>query len=128
MILLLDTHTFLWFVQGNSLINPQIRALIVDSNNNKLLSIASVWEMAIKHSISKLNFDSPFREFVEEQIRINNIDLLLINFDHLEVIGSLPFYHRDPFDRIIIAQAMVEYLPIISKDSIFDNYPVQRIW
>ena len=84
--------------------------------------------MAIKQSTSKLNFDKPFREFIEEQINMNSIDLLNINLDHIDVIAKLALHHRDPFDRLLIAQAMVEEIPILSADSAFDAYPIQRLW
>lgn len=128
MRLLLDTHTFIWFVMGNPRISDNSRFLIADNRNEKFLSIASVWEMAIKHSIGKLSFSRPFREFVDMQLQINNIKLLAINVNHVEVVSSLPLHHRDPFDRIIIAQGIVEKLPVVSEDSFFDLYPIQKLW
>jgi PIN domain nuclease of toxin-antitoxin system len=123
---LLDTHSFLWFVMGNPRISTKIRERI--ENNENLLSIASLWEMAIKHSTGKLNFGLPFEVFIEQQLSVNNIELLNINLNHIAVVATLPFHHRDPFDRLIIAQAMVEYLPILSADSAFDAYPIERFW
>lgn len=123
---LLDTHTFIWFVMGNPRINPEVRERI--ENNENLLSIASVWEMAIKHSSGKLSFELPFMMFIEQQLSVNNIGLLDINLGHISVIATLPFHHRDPFDRIIISQAMVEQLPILSADTAFDSYTIERFW
>jgi len=129
MRLLLDTHTFIWFVIDSPRLSIIVRGLIEDENNEKLLSTASVWEMAIKHSNGKLSFGLPFREFVEQQLSLNNIKLLKINLDQIDVVATLPLHHRDPFDRLLIAQAMVEQIPILSIDSAFDSYPIiQRLW
>ncbi|WP_256555918.1 type II toxin-antitoxin system VapC family toxin [Oscillatoria sp. HE19RPO] len=128
MRLLLDTHTFIWFVMGDPRIRPDLQDRIADENNQKLLSKASVWEVAIKQSIGKLNFARPFRDVIEQQLVTNGIDLLDISLAHIEIVSSLPLHHRDPFDRLIIAQGIVEQIPIISADAIFDAYPIQRIW
>lgn len=128
MRLLLDTHTFIWFVTDNPKLSDTARGLINYGNNEILLSIASIWEMAIKQSTGKLSFGLPFRVFIEQQVSFNRIDILNINLDHIEVVVTLPFHHRDPFDRLIIAQAMVEQIPILSADSVFDAYSVQRWW
>ncbi len=128
MKLRLDTHSFIWYVMDNPKLSTRGRELIDDEDNEILLSIASIWEMAIKHSSSKLSFGLPFIVFVEQQLSLNNIGLLNINLDHIAVVATLPFHHRDPFDRLIIAQAMVEQLPILSADSVFDAYPIQRLW
>ncbi|MTJ07713.1 type II toxin-antitoxin system VapC family toxin [Anabaena sp. UHCC 0204] len=123
---LIDTHTLLWFTMGNPRISDNLRLQI--ENNDNLLSVASVWEMAIKHSIGKLNLEMSFDDFVEQQIIGNGITLKEINQQHISVIAQLPLHHRDPFDRMLIAQAMVENIPIISADTIFDAYPIRRLW
>ncbi|MFB2922350.1 type II toxin-antitoxin system VapC family toxin [Aerosakkonema funiforme] len=128
MKLLLDTHTFIWYVMDNPKLSATVRVMIDDGNNELLLSIASIWEMAVKQSIGKLNFGLPFRMFIEQQLSSNSIELLNINLAHIDIIASLPLHHRDPFDRLIIAQAMVENIPILSADTIFDSYPIQRRW
>jgi PIN domain nuclease of toxin-antitoxin system len=128
MRLLLDTHTFIWYVTDNPKLSPHVKLLIEDENNEKLVSIASIWEMAIKHSIGRLNFSLPFMEFVGQQLTVSNIGLLEINLQHIEVVASLPLHHRDPFDRLIIAQSMVEQIPILSVDAIFDAYAIARLW
>ncbi|MEH2234733.1 type II toxin-antitoxin system VapC family toxin [Nostoc sp.] len=97
-------------------------------NNENLLSIASVWEMAINHSIGKVNFGLAFDEFIEQQIIRNGIELLPIAIGHITVVVTLPLHHRDPFDRILIAQSVVKNLPILSADKIFDAYPIERLW
>jgi len=123
---LLDTHTLIWFVMGDSRISVSVRSQI--ENNDNLLSVASVWEMAIKHSIGKLNFGMAFAEFIEQQIIINGIELLPITIDHIAVVSTLPLHHRDPFDRLLIAQAITENIPMLSADKIFDAYPIRRLW
>ena len=128
MRLLLDTHTFIWYVTDNPKLSAHVKLLIEDENNEKLVSIASIWEMAIKHSIGRLNFSLPFMEFVGQQLTVSNIGLLEINLQHIEVVASLPLHHRDPFDRLIIAQSMVEQIPILSVDAIFDAYAIARVW
>jgi PIN domain nuclease of toxin-antitoxin system len=126
--LLLDTHTFLWFVNGDPKLSVQARTLIEDVNNERQLSIASIWEMAIKASTGRLRFTSPFDTFITEQMRQNSIDLLAITVEHTAQIINLPYHHRDPFDRLLIVQSMVEQTPIISVDAAFDAYPIIRFW
>jgi PIN domain nuclease of toxin-antitoxin system len=123
---LLDTHSFIWFVTGNSRITNKVRSQI--ENNENLLSIASVWEIAIKFSIGKLNLGISIQELVDEQIINNGIELLSITTEHLAVVSNLPLHHRDPFDRLIIAQAMVKQIPIVGLDKVFDSYSVRRLW
>ena len=128
MRLLLDTHTFIWYVTDNPKLSAHVKLLIEDENNEKLVSVASIWEMAIKHSIGRLNFSLPFIEFVGQQLTVSNIGLLEINLQHIEVVASLPLHHRDPFDRLIIAQSMAQQIPILSVDAIFDAYAIARVW
>ena len=128
MRLLLDTHAFLWFVGGDPQITPHARQLIEDPANQSLLSMASLWEMAIKLSIGKLGFGQSFESFVSEQLSGNGMELLGIALPHLAVVASLPFHHRDPFDRLLVAQAMHEQMPMISADPAFDAYGIRRLW
>jgi PIN domain nuclease of toxin-antitoxin system len=93
-----------------------------------LLSIASLWELAIKLSLGRLSLVQPFDQFVRDQLAVNVIDLLDISVSHLTELTVLPFHHRDPFDRLLIAQARVERITIVSGDSIFDAYEVERLW
>jgi PIN domain nuclease of toxin-antitoxin system len=123
---LLDTHTFVWFITGSDRINSKVREQI--ENNDNLLSIASLWEIAIKYSIGKLDLELSIEQLVEEQIIANGIELLDITTKHIAFVANLPLHHRDPFDRLIIAQARVEQIPILGVDKIFDSYSVQRLW
>lgn len=127
MKLLLDTHTFLWFIEDSPKLSAEAKALL-ESEADLLLSIASIWEMAIKISIGKLSLPSPFEEFVSQQLYKNTIGLFPIRLDHLALVSTLPFHHRDPFDRLLIAQAITEQYPIVSIDDKFDAYLVRRLW
>jgi len=128
MKILIDTCSFLWFIEDNPSLSPLALNLIEDANNEVLLSIVSVWEIAIKVSIGKLSITQPFDKFVENQIKINNIELLNISFEEACFVANLPFYHKDPFDRLIISQSIIGMLPIVSSDLIFDSYSVNRLW
>ena len=128
MRVLIDTHIFIWYIQNNEKLPSPMFTLINDGRNEILFSTASIWEMAIKQSTGKLNLGVPYASFIKEQMKLNRIELLPIKLEHLEVVASLPFHHRDPFDRLLIAQAMVEALPIVSADSTFSSYPIQIIW
>ncbi|MCT7986147.1 type II toxin-antitoxin system VapC family toxin [Laspinema sp. A4] len=93
-----------------------------------MISVASVWEMAIKQSQNKLTLENLAADYIADKIQWADFDLLSINLRHLRLLSNLPFHHRDPFDRLLIAQAIQENIPILSKDIAFDAYPVQRIW
>jgi PIN domain nuclease of toxin-antitoxin system len=128
MKLLLDTHAFLWFIIGSSNLSDAARALIEDAANERFLSVASLWEMAIKLSIGKLSFSSPFDVLIPQQLSLNGIDLLNIEVAHAAIVATLPFHHRDPFDRLLIAQAIVEKMPVVSIDAALDTYGITRLW
>jgi PIN domain nuclease of toxin-antitoxin system len=128
MNLLLDTHTFLWFIDDDPKLSPTARALIEDANNRVYLSVASLWEMAIKISLDKLRLAQPFDVLLPQQLGLNHIDLLDITVAHAAAVVTLPFHHRDPFDRLLIAQASSEVIPIVGSDVAFDAYPITRLW
>ena len=128
MRFLIDTHIFIWYIQNSDRLPRSVAVQINDGKNDVLLSIASVWEMAIKQSTGKLNLGDAYARFIREQLKINNMALLPVNLEHLEIITTLPFHHRDPFDRLLIAQAIAEDIAIASADSSFSLYPVKRIW
>jgi PIN domain nuclease of toxin-antitoxin system len=125
---LLDSQAFLWFVSGNSRLGDRAREVISDIDNQVLLSIASLWEIAIKSSLGKLDLGRPFAELIPRQLVSNEIEVLPIGIEHLVTLMELPFHHRDPFDRLIIAQAKTERIPVVSSDSAFRDYPVQIVW
>ena len=127
MKFLLDTHTFLWFVNDNPRLSDHLKDLIEDENNVSYLSIASLWEMSIKYNLGKLTLAPNYEEFIEEEVLKSSINLLNIELEHLKINAALPFHHRDPFDRLIISQSLAEELPIITVDSAFDKYSVNLI-
>ncbi len=130
MNILLDTHTFLWFAVaalGVSL-PPPTRELLEEKSNTLYLSTASVWETAIKVSTGKLSLPQPIRQIVDTQLNQNDVKLLDIRLAHIELIETMPFHHKDPFDRLLIAQAQAENLTIVSVDPAFDPYGVKRLW
>ncbi|MFZ2957391.1 MAG: type II toxin-antitoxin system VapC family toxin [Candidatus Ozemobacteraceae bacterium] len=128
MNLLLDTHAFLWFIDGNPKLGSQARELIEDQKNAKLVSIASFWEIGIKISIGRLSLAQPFEEMLPKQIEVNGFTLLPLRIAHIAKVISLPFHHRDPFDRILAAQSLVEELSLVSVDPLFDKYCIRRLW
>ena len=128
MRLLLDTHAFLWFIMGSPNLSATARALIEDEASERFLSAASLWERAIKLSTGKLTLSAPFDLLIPQQLGLNGIELLSIEVAHAAVISTLPFHHRAPFDRLLVAQAIVENMPIVSVDTAFDMYVVKRLW
>lgn len=128
MKLLLDTHTLIWWTLTPERLSDRVSNLLADKNNELMLSVASVWEMQIKLQIGKLNLNLPLEELIETQQQTNNLLLLPIEVDYVWTLKNLPMHHRDPFDRMLIAQAIAEQLPIVSVDAAFDAYPITRLW
>ena len=128
MRLLLDTHTFLWFLLEDPQLSVTASDLIVDPDNDIEVSPATYWEIAIKISLRKYALPEPYEVFIEREITTNNFHILPIEPKHTAVLTTMPFHHRDPFDRLLIAQAIVEQIPIISIDSAFDAYSITRLW
>ena len=126
--LLLDTHAFLWFVTEDPKLSAPAQRIIAAGSNEPLLSAACVWEIVIKVSIGRLPIPGPLDSFIPEHLSTNRIALLPIELRHLFELARLPLHHRDPFDRLLIAQAVVEGIPIVSADPAFDQYPIERIW
>jgi len=128
MRVLLDTHAFLWWVTDDTHLSSRARAIIADGDNELFLSAASGWEMAIKTRLDKLHLPDNPASFVFEQLRINAIEPLAIQMTHALRVYSLPGHHRDPFDRILVAQAQVERMPIITADPQVAQYNVEILW
>ena len=125
---LLDTHTFLWFLEGNSNLSEKARTIIENPENNNFISIASIWEVAVKMSIGKLRLDIKIEDLKTEILR-NNFEILPLDFEHIIELSRLEEIHKDPFDRIIISQAVSEKLVILSKDANFSIYKnVKTLW
>jgi PIN domain nuclease of toxin-antitoxin system len=127
MKLLLDTHAFLWFIDDSPRLSAQAKALL-ESDVELMISAASLWEIAIKSSIGKLTLAQPYETFIPQQLEQNSIEILPVELEHISVVATLPFHHRDPFDRLLLAQAMVEQLPVVSADTVFDMYAIERLW
>jgi PIN domain nuclease of toxin-antitoxin system len=128
MKLLLDTHTLLRFIAGSASLSVVARSLIEDTSNEKFVSIVSIWETAIKVSIGKMSLSAPFDVLFPHQLEINGFELLPVKVEHTSVVTSLPFHHRDPFDRLLIAQAIEEKMMLVSVDKVFDDYGITRLW
>ena len=128
MRLLLDTHAFLWFVLNDPQLSAAATALIADPANRIEISPASYWEIAIKIRIGKYALPDPLDVFMERELAVNGFRILHIEPRHTLPLTTLPFHHRDPFDRLLVAQAMTENIPLVSNDSVLDAYPIKRLW
>lgn len=128
MNLLLDTQALLWFLLDDPRLSKKAQENIVGTNELIFVSPASLWEIAIKISLGKYALPRPFAAFWDEQFLTNDFSLLPISVAHTSRIAELPFYHRDPFDRLIIAQSLVQGIPVVSSDDMFDRYGVERLW
>lgn len=128
MRLLLDTHTFLWFVLNDPQLSGPAQTLINDPANDILISPASYWEIAIKVGLGKLNLHAAYDDFMNRGIIGNDFEILPVEPRHTSLLTTLPLHHRDPFDRLLVAQALVEAVPLVSGDSILDAYGVNRRW
>jgi PIN domain nuclease of toxin-antitoxin system len=125
---LFDTHAFLWLAAGDPRASDACREAYLNAGHACLLSMASVWEMAIKVSLGRLTLGRPLRRLMEIATEQQGITLFDIALDHALHVGNLPWHHRDPFDRLIASQALVEGIPLVSKDAAFDAYGVNRLW
>ena len=123
-----DTHAFIWFVTDSPQLSASAKKLFESPDSERFFSMASIWEIAIKTNLGKLSFDKPLEQFLPEQIALNYIRLLDISLSHALRVSTLPFHHRDPFDRMIAAQSLAENLPVLSNDNALDAYGVKRIW
>ncbi len=128
MRVLLDTHTFLWIEENHPSLSTRVFELIRDRTHDIFLSHVSIWEIQIKLSVGKLSTKLPLNERVALAQSTNGLGLLPIEPDHIYTLNDLPFHHRDPFDRLLIAQAIHEGLPTLSKDEKFQAYPIQLVW
>jgi PIN domain nuclease of toxin-antitoxin system len=128
MKILLDTQAFLWLSSDDKQLSKKAKKIFLDEKNNFSLSLASVWEMSIKCSLGKLSIGPSLERFILNELQENDIEQMPITFQHIIKFKSLPFYHRDPFDRLLIAQALIEDTPILSSDRRFDQYAIKRIW
>jgi len=126
MRVLIDTHVLLWGLQDPPRLSDRVRALLPKSD--VWISVASLWEIIAKVQVGKLKLPTPVRDFLTLKLRENGVLILPLTFDHVRRLEELPLHHRDPFDRILIAQSLEENLPLITADSLFKNYAVRLIW
>ena len=127
MDLLLDTHSLIWFLNGDEKLSDQAKSAIEDPTNSKIVSIASIWEIAIKISLDKFRFPKGFKHFLD-MVEDNGFEILPITFEHAIGLSTLEFIHRDPFDRLLIAQCMADKLIIVTKDDNIKRYNIRTIW
>ncbi len=128
MNLLLDTHTLLWFLRDDPRLSAAAKALILDPANHKFVSVASCWEIAIKATRKKLGLTEPSGVLLGRELPRNGFDLLHIELRHATHVESLPEHHKDPFDRLLVAQSLLEAIPLVSVDAQLDPYGVTRLW
>lgn len=128
MRLLLDTHAFLWWVEAGDRLPRKARSAIASGRNACFVSVASGWEIAIKVSLGKLRIEGALDRFLPEQLAANGFEPLPIDLKHAARVATLPFLHRDPIDRLLVAQALQEELAIVTADPVFAKYGVKRVW
>jgi PIN domain nuclease of toxin-antitoxin system len=126
--LLLDSHTLLWAVDNPARLGPKALSELQDPGNEVLLSAATIWEIAIKVGLGKLSLSKPYREWMLQASSDLAVTILPVTVEYADVQAMLPNHHRDPFDRLVVAQAQVENVPVVSNDAIFDQYGVSRLW
>jgi PIN domain nuclease of toxin-antitoxin system len=127
MDLLLDTHSLIWFLNGDEKLSDKARSAIEDPTNSKIVSIASIWEIAIKISLDKFRFPKGFKHFLD-MVEDNGFEILPITFEHAIELSTLEFIHRDPFDRLLIAQCITDKLIVVTKDDNIKRYNIKTIW
>jgi PIN domain nuclease of toxin-antitoxin system len=128
MRLLLDTHAIVWYVDQDHLLSRPAHAAITDPSNELLISAATIWEISIKSGLGKLKLSQPFLVWMTKALNDLRASLLPITVEFAAAQAALPNLHRDPFDRMLAAQAMVESVPVVSSDVIFDSYGIARVW
>lgn len=130
MRILLDTHTFIWWDTDKKAgrLSSKAFEVISDPANTLVVSLATIWEIQIKVQLGKLTLATSLADILKQQQQINGIELFAVNVAHILTLDTLPHHHRDPFDRILVAQAKVENIPLVSKDAVFSQYPITIIW
>ncbi len=128
MRILFDTHVFLWAISSDSRLSLKASATFADTETEALLSVATIWEILVKTQRGKLPFPNPAGPYLRDQIQRTSMSILPVALEHVLRIEKLPMHHRDPFDRILIAQAIAESVPIVTADRQFARYDVETIW
>ena len=128
MRVLVDTHVFLWWVEGDRALPAKARAVLANPENECLISMVSAWELAIKTGLGKLKLALPVKRYIVENVAANGFRMLAIEIAHVGRVETLAMHHGDPFDRLLIAQALEENIAVVTADPIFRSYGVKRIW
>ena len=128
MKVLLDTHAFLWLISGDDRLSETAQKVFLDPGNYLFFSAASLWEICIKISLGKLSLKSGWLKTIQDEMKINAIQWLSIEMPHCVELINLPFHHRDPFDRMLVAQALVDDMQLLSRDTRLSSYEIKRIW
>jgi len=128
MNILLDTHTFLWWVAEDAQLSLRAKEIIANPDNKIYFSVVSAWEIIIKVGIGKLSLSEPPETYIPSRIIANQFEILAVQMPHILKINSLPNFHKDPFDRLLIAQSLVEDLSLLTVDNAIAQYPVKTIW
>jgi PIN domain nuclease of toxin-antitoxin system len=128
MKLLLDTNVFIWLNDAPHRVKEQVMTIVANPDNDLFLSLTSIWEMQIKIQLRKLQLSDALPEILRTQQIDNNLQILTINIDHIWSLENLPYHHRDPFDRLLIAQAQTDGMTLVSADGVFDLYDVNLLW
>lgn len=128
MKLLADTHAFIWSFSDTKKLPPMVAAALKNPSHQVFLSVASVWEMQIKIRLGQMVFPDTLANIIQEQQFINGIEILPVQLSHALYLENLPYHHKDPFDRLLISQAIVENMTLISADKVFSQYPVKLLW
>lgn len=128
MRLLLDTNAFLRWVEDDPTLSPKARAAIANGNNEVLVSLVVPWELAIKSALGKIRLNQPVGKYVARHIEANGFALLGIDLADVALVETLPMHHRDPFDRLLIAQAKNRKLSVATADALFSAYNIKRVW
>jgi len=126
--LLIDAHALIWSVDRPASLSDDAREALSDSNNELLVSTATFWEISIKFGLGKLTLSQPFRPWIEQAVRDLGASIVDITIAAADAQARLPHHHRDPFDRMLVAQSQVESAAIVSRDRMFDDYGIQRVW
>lgn len=128
MRVLLDTHAFLWFILDDPKLSTLAREIIEEEKNDILISPASYWEIAIKIRLKKYSLPQPYLLFMQSQIAVNKFKILPLELMHTDLLITLPIHHKDPFDRLLVCQSLAEGIPLVSADTGFDCYGINRLW
>ena len=126
MKVLIDTHVLLWGIQDEAKVSSRVRALLPVAD--VWISVASLWEIITKVQIGRLVLPAPVGDYLAQKLKMNGVSVLPLSFDHVRRLEEIPPHHRDPFDRILVAQSLEEKLPLVSADPHFEKYPIQLIW